>query len=244
LRTIVYLVTDGPRKSRSIPEEYVVRQISGKQLFKNVTQPLPLRILGGTEKDLQSALKTNRWINIMPPRSNVSAQAGLQPWMIRVQPQGNTPAERLKQARDAGPHNGAAKELFASDLLAIRSGELSLPHEEQEKELLRVGERFGLRGKHIDNLNAAALRQESEKTVQAGLKYLETMTLTVVDGDFPREVLSSKNLAFSEYRMPSRRNRAEIYDAKTKGPGGKQAGVVILGALDPLPPSLESEPTD
>ena len=53
LRNIVYLLTDGPRKIRSIPEEYVVRQIRGKQLFKNVSDPLPLRIIGGTEKDLK-----------------------------------------------------------------------------------------------------------------------------------------------------------------------------------------------
>ncbi|MCH7727144.1 MAG: DUF2330 domain-containing protein, partial [Planctomycetes bacterium] len=52
LRNIVYLLTDKPRKIRSIPEEYVVRQISGEELFRNVTGPLPLRIIGGTEKDI------------------------------------------------------------------------------------------------------------------------------------------------------------------------------------------------
>ena len=29
LRNVVYLLTDGPRKIRAIPEEYVVRQVSG-----------------------------------------------------------------------------------------------------------------------------------------------------------------------------------------------------------------------
>ncbi|MDH3719033.1 MAG: DUF2330 domain-containing protein, partial [Planctomycetota bacterium] len=52
LRNIVYLLTDGPRKIRAIPEEYVVRQVRGRQLIGNVTDPLPLRIIGGTEKDL------------------------------------------------------------------------------------------------------------------------------------------------------------------------------------------------
>ena len=36
LRNIVYLLTDGPKKIRSIPEEYVMRQLPGKQLFKPV----------------------------------------------------------------------------------------------------------------------------------------------------------------------------------------------------------------
>ena len=52
LRNVVYLLTDGPRKIRMIPEEYVVRQISGEQLYKNLTELLPLRIIGGTEKDI------------------------------------------------------------------------------------------------------------------------------------------------------------------------------------------------
>src|SRR6476620_1249402 len=53
MHNIVYLLTDGPRKIRSIPEEYVVRQLAGADLFRNVTQPLPLRIIGGTEADIQ-----------------------------------------------------------------------------------------------------------------------------------------------------------------------------------------------
>ncbi|MCR9119796.1 MAG: DUF2330 domain-containing protein, partial [bacterium] len=51
LRNIVYLLTDSPKKIRAIPEEYVVRQISGADLFTNVTGPLHFRIIGGTEKD-------------------------------------------------------------------------------------------------------------------------------------------------------------------------------------------------
>ena len=33
LRNVVYLLTDGPRKIRAIPEEYVVRQVSGIDLL-------------------------------------------------------------------------------------------------------------------------------------------------------------------------------------------------------------------
>ena len=197
LRNIVYLLTDGPRKIRSIPEEYVMRQLPGKQLLKNVTEPLPLRIIGGTEKDLTE-------------------------WHLRG----------LKERRNPTPKNGAAKELFASDLLAVGSGKLSLPHEEEEKLLLAVGERLGLRGAEIDNLNAEALKKQRDETVAKGLADLDEMTLTVVDGDFPRDVLGSQNLTFAEYKMPARRNNAESYDAKTKRAGGKKQGILKLGHLE------------
>ena len=52
LRNIIYILSDGPAKVRGIPEEYVVRQISGEQLYKNLTDPLPLRIIGGTLADI------------------------------------------------------------------------------------------------------------------------------------------------------------------------------------------------
>ena len=197
LRNIVYILTDGPRKIRSIPEEYVMRQLTGKQLTANVTDPLPLRIIGGTEKDLKE-------------------------WHVK----------NLKQRRDPTSKNGAAKELFASDLLAVSSGELSLPHEEQEKQLLSVGERLGLRGGEIDKLNAESLKKESEKTVAAGLKDLDEMTLTVVDGDFPREVLGGQNLTFAEYKMPARRNNAAAYDAKIKRGAGNKPGILKFGAFE------------
>ena len=199
LRNIVYLLTDSPQRIRSIPEEYVVRQVAGVDLFQNVTGPLPLRIIGGTEADIpQYRRKT------------------------------------LAKERDPKPHNGAARDLFASDLQAVSSGQLALAHEEREKELLAIGERFGLRGKEVDGLNAKALEGEREKTVAKGLDDLKkTMTLTVVDGDFPREVLAKQNLAFDDYRMPARRNRPETYDAKKNGPGGRKQGVLKLGALEP-----------
>jgi len=128
--------------------------------------------------------------------------------------------------------NGAARDLFASDLLAIGSKSLSLPHEEQEKELLRIGERLGLRGKEIDQHNSVALQEKRNKTVTAALAGVKNMTLTVVDGDFPRQVLAKQNLTFAEYTMPNKRNNSQHYDAKTKRPGGKKQGVLKLGAVD------------
>jgi hypothetical protein len=197
MHNVVYLLTDGPRRIRSIPEEYVVRQLPGEELLRNVTQPLPLRIIGGTEKDIPDWQK-----------------------------------QSLPQQRDPVPHNGHAKELFATDLLAVKLGRLSHPHEEEEKMLLRIGEHFGLRGAEIDKENLGALAKERDKAVMSALDEMKKMTLTVIDGDFPREVVGSQNLAFGEYRMPARRNTPEMYDAKTKQPAGKREGVLKLGALD------------
>src|SRR5262245_51308803 len=198
MHNIVYLLTDGPRKIRSIPEEYVVRQLSGTDLFRNVTQPLPLRIIGGTEADIQD-------------------------WQ----------RQSLPQQRDPAPHNGYAKELFAGDLLAVKNGRLSHQFEEDEKMLLRIGEHFGLRGSDIDKLNLVALDKGREKAVKDALGDLKKMTMTVIDGDFPREVVGAQNLIFGEYRMPARRNSAEFYDAKDKKPTGKREGTLKLGALEP-----------
>jgi hypothetical protein len=198
MHNIVYLLTDGPRKIRSIPEEYVVRQLTGTDLFRNVTQPLPLRIIAGTEADIQD-------------------------WQ----------RQSLPQQRDPTPHNGFAKELFAGDLLAVNTGRLSHQFEEDEKMLLRIGEHFGLRGPEIDKLNLAALDKEREQAVKAALDDVKKMTMTVIDGDFPREVVGAQNLIFGEYRMPARRNSAEFYDAKDKKPAGKREGTLKLGALEP-----------
>jgi hypothetical protein len=196
LHNIVYVLTDKPQRIRSVPEEYVVRQISGDDLFKNVTQPLPLRIVGGTAKDLQPFQKQN-----------------------------------LKQQRDPVPHNGAARDLFAADLLAVSSGQLSHPHEEKEKMLLRIGESLGLRGAAVDALNEAALKDQREKIVARSLKDLKGLSLSVIDGNFPREVLANQNLTFTNFNMPARRNSSRFYDANTKKPGVRQQGILVEGAI-------------
>src|SRR5205814_5317734 len=99
--------------------------------------------------------------------------------------------------------------------------------------LLRIGENFGLRGPEIDKLNLAALDKEREKAVKDAADDLKRMTMTVIDGDFPREVVGAQNLIFGEYRMPARRNTSEFYDAKDKKPAGKREGTLKLGALEP-----------
>ncbi len=111
LRNVVYLLSRGGKKINAIPEEYVVRQISGKRLVENLTQPLPLRIIGGNEADIPE-------------------------WRLK----------NLAKERDPEPHNGVAKQLFTSDVLAKDLDNLSMQHEETEKELLRIGEHFGSAG--------------------------------------------------------------------------------------------------
>ena len=197
LRNVVYLLTDGPRKIRAIPEEYVVRQVSGIDLFNNVTRPLPLRIIGGAEGNIPEYRRTE-----------------------------------LVKERDPEPKNGIAKELFASDLLAVFDGTLTLGHEEQEKELLKIGEHFDLRGPDLDRKNSSVLKTEREKTVASGLELLKSMTLTVVDGDFPREVLAKENLTFANYRMPRNRNNTLNYDANRFGPGAKKEGTLKVGSIN------------
>lgn len=199
LRNVVYVLADGPRRIRNIPEEYVVRQIRGTQLIDNVTLPLPLRIIGGTEKDLTADRRKS-----------------------------------LKQERNPIPKNGVARTLFASDLLAVSTGNLSLELEEDEKEILAINEQFGLRGPSMDQLILESQQSEADKIAESSLKDLKGMTLTIVDGDFPRQVIANQNLKFARYAMSPRRNQTKFYDAKTHGapanPRGK-AGFRI-GQID------------
>jgi hypothetical protein len=196
---MVYLLTEGPRQVGEMSTELVRRQIPGATLHHNVTQPLPLRIIGGTEKDIPDYRK-----------------------------------QTLPQERNPAPHNGLAKELFASDLLALSTGELALPHEEREKELLRIGERLSLRGPEIDKLNNDALATQREKTVATALDGLKSLTMSVMDGEFDRAVLAKDSLRFISYEMPADRNAAASYDARLKKAAPKQEGLLI-GSAPPAP---------
>ena len=72
------------------------------------------------------------------------------------------------------------------------------------------------------------MAEQRKKATDAALADIKKMTLTVIDGDFPREVLGGQNLVFSQYKMPARRNNAAYYDAKTKKPAGKRQGVLAF----------------
>jgi hypothetical protein len=201
LHNVVYLLTDKPSRIESITADKVVRQIPGNVLYRNVTSPLPLRIIGGTESDLHN----------------------LPDWR----------KQSLPKERDPVPHNGLARELFAADLLAVKHDRLSHPHEEAAKVLLRIDERLGLRGKEIDQLRHEAFAQQREAVVDEALSGLLTITLTVIDGDFPRQTLAEENLTFVSYDMPAAENTAQVYNARMMGPAGSADGVVLVAEPPP-----------
>ena len=198
-RNIVYLLTRGAKKIRFIPEEFVVRQLPGKELVKNMTRPLPLRVIGGHARDISPN-----------QRPNVTKQ------------------------RDPKPHNGIAKSLFASDLYAAkvfaRSESLALKPEKTQKELLAIGEHFGLRGGDYDKMLTTKLNDESEDYFDEVSQELRNFTMTVVDGDFPRDVLANQNLTFENFRMAKSLNSSKHYDLKLHGPAKKQEGRLFSSA--------------
>jgi hypothetical protein len=49
LRNVIYLLSRGRMKIRGQPEALVVRQVDGAQLRRNVTHPLPVRVIGPME---------------------------------------------------------------------------------------------------------------------------------------------------------------------------------------------------
>ena len=114
--------------------------------------------------------------------------------------------DRIKSQRDQTRFNSIARDLFASDLLALRQQALSLAHEETEKDLLRVSESFGLRGPAVDKLHLQESKKAREIAVQGALDDLKEMHISVIDGIFSGEVLARENLSFSDFTMPKEDN--------------------------------------
>ena len=112
---------------------------------------------------------------------------------------------------------------------------LSHRHEENEKELLRIGEHFGLRGKEVDVIIEKVSGEEAEKLVGKSLDRLKELTLTVIDGDFPRQVIANQNLKFSDFAMAASRNNSLRYDTRMHKAGKKMPGIRISGRLKDLP---------
>jgi hypothetical protein len=190
-RQIVYLLTRNPARFEGVSPELVKRQLSGSELWKNVTQPLPLRVLGGTLKDV--------------PKATLDA---------------------LKPRRDPKPHNGHARALFASDLVALKTGKLSLDHEEKEKELLRIGEALDLRGPEIDALHEAHLDVERDASAQQALGGIEGLSMSVIDGEFPLQLMKDTDLTFTRFVMTKEKNVSTLYDCKRDGPANTLGGLI------------------
>ena len=55
LHNIVYVFSDRALKIPELPEKFVLGKISGEQLLKNMTEPLPVRVLGGTIEQAEKA---------------------------------------------------------------------------------------------------------------------------------------------------------------------------------------------
>jgi hypothetical protein len=129
-----------------------------------------------------------------------------------------TSLDQIDQQRDPALYNSVARDLFASDLLAARQGELALPFEDEAKELLNLSESLGLRGPEIDALMAEAVGEQQAMAVHGALDDLKEMHLSVIDGVFPQALLAAQNLSFASYTMPEARNQRRSDELMTPGP--------------------------
>ncbi len=100
-RNIVYALTKGPMKIKGINEKFVVRQVKGVRLFRNVTNPLPLRVIGGTKNDL-SPFQTQS----LASRRNPEPHNGLAKELFGAD------MMAMRQNRLANPLESKAKELL------------------------------------------------------------------------------------------------------------------------------------
>jgi hypothetical protein len=67
LRNIIYLLSRGRMKIRGQPDSLVVRQVDGAQLRRNLTHPLPVRVIGSME-----FLERSQWDAVQPQRDPVA----------------------------------------------------------------------------------------------------------------------------------------------------------------------------
>jgi hypothetical protein len=189
LRNIVYVLTKDPIRIKDVNKDLVRRQLKGRKLRHNLEDPLPVRVLGGTWRDVSRSHRAS-----------------------------------LKSQRDPSRHVSVARDLFASDVLAAKTGELALDYEEREKALLNVSERLNLRDPAIDALHDQELTKMRARTLRGSLPGVDKLTLTVIDGDFPRKHLAENNLTFARWKMPFALNHWTRYHAPSFGPRAEGQG--------------------
>ena len=170
--------------------------------IENIPADLVVRQVGGAE--LLANVTAPLPVEFSPPGSEKKL--------------GPTGKAQVASARDADPINGVARDLFASDLLAIGSSELSLPFEEEEKELLRISEALGLRGEQVDALHSSAIDAQRAEALKGSLESLDAMTMTVMDGVFPGDVLEKENLTFAAFRLPAAKNARRDSEIRVSAP--------------------------
>ena len=190
-----YVLTDEPIKGKDIPEKRVVRQVTGADLYINITQPLPLRLLGGDG-------------------------TGNIPQYLKSQ---------ITNARNPKIHNGQARDLFVGDLLAAERNKLDMAFEEAAKALDKISERLGLDPESMGPLHDSVVEDmRKSHPVDAALASVLGMTLTIIDGELPRDVLRNDDVYFSNYSMPISYNTPKVYDARLgEAPKTHKTGVLV-----------------
>ena len=120
--------------------------------------------------------------------------------------------DQLKTMRDPALFNSVARDLIASDLLALHTNTLSLPFEDEEKELLNINESLGLRGEQVDALVRSAMASQREDALGARAGDFDSMVLTVTEGDFENKWLQKNNLHFARWALPEGKNGDQAWN--------------------------------
>lgn len=136
----------------------------------------------------------------------------------------------LKSQRNPVAQNGVAGQIFSSDLLAHSLGRLTHSHEEKEKALLDIGERLNLRGGRLDQLHNTELATDRAEVKAQALSALRGMTLTLIQGEFPREVIANQNIHFSPHQLKTIEGlaQAEFQHAVTPVSPPQNRGITML----------------
>ncbi len=221
----VYVLADEAMRFAELPAAMVERTLSGEELLAHVTDPLPFTPWWedhgyANEADAAKRLPKEQYEVNEKRHQQMCAQAEKDEW--------------VRQRRDPTPKNGKAKLLFADDLLAAREGRLAHAYEEREKELLAIGEAFGLRGANIDAVHAAVIAEERTAALAGALDGLKGMTMTVIRGDFPKAIIAEKNLHLVAHaETPGKKHG--MLPSEEDGEGGGRIGfgafLAVLGLV-------------
>ena len=162
----------------------------------------PLRIDGLDESFVTARLSGQTLHSHLTQPLALTARSGELSWLTPEM------TAEVEARRDPSPVLHHARDLFAADMLAVRTGSLSLSVEDDEKALLNISERLGLRGEDIDDLHASALEDAREEAVSAALDDVREMHLTVIAGTIPTELIRDENLTFvTDTRSVSEQDR-------------------------------------
>ncbi len=128
LHNVVYILAEQRLKIIDIPEELVVRQLPGTELLRNITRPLPLRLMWGSLEDL-----TLRELRGLPEQRDPEARNGLARALF-ASDLGAVAAGRL-----ANPHEEHEKGLLSiGERLGLRGASVDSLHREALKEQAEI----------------------------------------------------------------------------------------------------------